>query len=95
MGGTNCPDAATAGFFNKLSFGWMNSVVKKARTGDVDVHELPLPTLQTADVAYEAFQTNWDAAVKIGQPNLRKVLWRTFGKDLMLAGIFKLLWSVW
>ncbi|WIA32616.1 hypothetical protein OEZ86_003419 [Tetradesmus obliquus] len=94
MGGTNCPDAATSGFFNKLSFGWMNGVVRKARTGDVDVHELPLPTEQTADVAYEAFQANWDVAVKAGQPNLRKVLWRTFGKDLMFAGIFKLLWSI-
>jgi hypothetical protein len=95
MGGTNCPDAATAGFFNKLSFGWMNGVVKKARTGDVDVHELPLPTNQTADVAYEAFNSNWEAAVKAGQPKLRKVLWQTFGRDLMLAGIFKLLWSIW
>lgn len=90
-----CPDEATSGFFNKLSFGWMNSVVKKARRGEVDVHQLPLPSQQTADVAYESFQRNWDASIKAGQPNLRKVLWRTFGKDLMLAGLFKLLWSVW
>ena len=90
-----CPDAATSGFFNKLSFSWMTSVVRKARTGDVDVHELPLPTQQQAEVAYGSFQDNWDAAVKAGNPSLRKVLWRTFGKDLMLAGLFKLLWSVW
>jgi hypothetical protein len=95
MGVSKCPDGATSGFFNKRSFGWMNSVVRKARSGAVDVHELPLPTPQTADVAYEAFQHNWDAAVTSGQPNLRKVLWRTFGKDLMLAGLFKLLWSIW
>jgi hypothetical protein len=63
--------------------------------GEVDVHELPLPTSQTADVAYEEFQVRWEAAVKEGKPNLRKVLWRTFGKDLMLAGLFKLVWSVW
>lgn len=73
----------------------MNNVVKKAKTGDVDVHELPLPTDQTADVAYQSFQANWEAAVKAGQPSLRKVLWRTFGKDLMIAGLFKLVWSVW
>lgn len=94
MGG-QCPDAAVSGFFNKLSFGWMSGVVKKARTGDVDVHELPLPTEQQAEVAYTQFQSNWDAAVKAGKPSLRNVLWRTFGKDLMLAGIFKLLWSIW
>lgn len=203
MGNSRCPDAATSGFYNKLSFGWMNNVVKKARqgeckpavrplkkrayrelhrehalqcqqgllrrlqaliirlytvvygcewqcascafspaaampsnsnsptlqqlllsstswptpskhiswlptppsaalllflllpAGDVDVHELPLPTPQTADVAYEEFQVRWDAAVKEGRPNLRKVLWSTFGKDLMIAGLFKLVWSVW
>jgi hypothetical protein len=33
MGGP-CPDAATSGFFNKLSFGWMNAVVRKARQGE-------------------------------------------------------------
>jgi ATP-binding cassette subfamily C (CFTR/MRP) protein 1 len=83
------------GVFNKLRFGWMNGVVRAARTGDVDLEELPLPTQQTADVAYEAFQTNWDASVKTGKPNLRKVLWQTFGRDLMMAGLFKLLWSIW
>jgi hypothetical protein len=50
---------------------------------------------QTADVAYAEFQANWDQAVKTGKPNLRGVLWKTFGKDLMLAGLFKLLWSLW
>jgi hypothetical protein len=38
---------------------------------------------------------NWEAAVKSGQPNLRKTLWKTFGKDLMIAGLFKFAWSVW
>jgi hypothetical protein len=34
MGNTRCPDAATSGFYNKLSFGWMNNVVKSARKGE-------------------------------------------------------------
>jgi hypothetical protein len=93
--GNQDADTQTSGFFNRLSFGWMNSVVKKARTGDVDVHSLPLPTEQQAEVAYGQFQSNWDAAVKAGKPSLRGVLWKTFGKDLMFAGFFKLLWSVW
>jgi hypothetical protein len=91
-----CPDAATSGFFNKLSFNWITPVVRQAaKTGEVDLHHLPLPTDQTAEVAHEAFIANWEAAVKSGQPNLRKTLWKTFGKDLMLAGLFKLAWSVW
>lgn len=94
-GGTKCPDAATAGFFNKLSFGWMAGVVRKAHSNDVDVHELPLPTEQTAEVAFDAFTKNWDAAVKAGNPKLRKVIWQSFGRDIMWAGTWKLLWSLW
>jgi hypothetical protein len=91
-----CPDAATSGFFNKLMFRWINPVVKQAaQTGEVDLHHLPLPTEQTAEVAHDAFMRNWDAAVKAGQPKLRATLWKTFGKDLMIAGLFKLVWSVW
>lgn len=46
-------------------------------------------------MAFDQFLTNWKSAVKAGNPNLRKVLWRTFGRDLMLAGLFKLVWSFW
>lgn len=96
VGKAPCPDEATSGFWTKLSFKWINPVVKQAaKTGDVDLHHLPLPTQQTAEVAHEEFMRNWDAAVKSGSPNLRKTLWKTFGKDLMIAGLFKLVWSVW
>lgn len=91
-----CPDAATSGFFNKLMFRWINPVVKQAaKTGEVDLHHLPLPTDQTAEVAYDVFVKDWEAAVRAGNPNLRKALWKTFGKSLMIAGIFKLIWSIW
>jgi hypothetical protein len=96
MGKQPCPDAATAGFFNKLMFRWINPVVKQAsKTGEVDLHHLPLPTQQTVEVAHDEFITNWEAAIKSGKPNLRKTLWKTFGKDLMIAGFFKFVWSVW
>jgi hypothetical protein len=91
-----CPDEATTGFFNKLTFSWINPVVKQAaKTAEVDLHHLPLPTQQTAEVAHDDFIKDWEAAVRAGNPNLRKTLWKTFGKDLMIAGIFKLVWSVW
>jgi hypothetical protein len=74
----------------------MNPVVKEAsKTGEVSLEALPLPTNQTAEVAHDLFIKNWEDAVRSGQPNLRKTLWKTFGKDLMIAGIFKLVWSVW
>jgi hypothetical protein len=77
-------------------FRWINPVVKQAaKTGEVDLHILPLPTAQTAEVAHDEFIKNWEAAVRSGQPNLRKTLIKTFGKDLMIAGLFKLIWSIW
>ncbi|KAJ9510651.1 hypothetical protein QJQ45_027539, partial [Haematococcus lacustris] len=85
---------ATAGFFNKYSFRWINPIVSAARRDDVPVEACVLPPEQTADVAYERFRTAWDEAVAKGNPKLRKVLQSVFGRQLMLAGLFKLLWSV-
>lgn len=45
----------------------------QARKGDVELESLPLPEEQTSDVAYAAFQKNWQAAQKDGKPNLRQV----------------------
>jgi hypothetical protein len=77
---------STDGFFNRLSFGWMNKVVKEGRKGEIVLENLPLPAEQGAEVAYSQFQTNWEAACKGGKPNFRSALFKTFGKDLMLAG---------
>jgi hypothetical protein len=84
----------TDGFFNRLRFGWMNKVVKEGRKGEINLENLPLPPEQASDVAYSQFQTNWEGACKGGKPNLRSVLFQTFGRDLMKAGFFKLGWSV-
>jgi ABC-type multidrug transport system fused ATPase/permease subunit len=91
------PDKWT--WFTLLTFSWMNKVVPAARRGEVTVEELPLPKAQQAEPCYQELTANWEKAVlessKSGkQPSLRKVLWRTYGKDLMLAGFFKFMWSV-
>eukprot|EP00798_Chlamydomonas_sp_ICE-L_P021668 gene21668-28685_t len=45
--------------------------------------------------AYAKFQCKWDEAVARGEdPSLRKVLFAAWGTDLVIAGMFKLLWSV-
>ncbi|KAJ9527211.1 hypothetical protein QJQ45_025467 [Haematococcus lacustris] len=85
---------ATAGFFNKYSFKWINPIVSAARKDNVPLEACVLPPEQTADVAYERFRTAWEAAVAKGNPKLRQVLMSVYGKDLFLAGLFKLLWSV-
>lgn len=87
-------DARTSGFFNRLTFGWMSKTAKKAMKEDIVVDELPLPSSLHSDIAYQEFAPKWEAACKAGNPNLRKVLIATFGKDLFLAGLFKLGWSL-
>lgn len=88
------------GFFEQLSFGWMNKVVVGARKdGHVDLDPLPLPSEQTAAVASPLFDAHWDAVAAEAKaagkrPKLITALWRAFGRDLMKAGVFKLGWSI-
>jgi ABC-type multidrug transport system fused ATPase/permease subunit len=94
-----CKDPSKWNFFDLWSFGWMNKVVPAARKGTVEVSDLPLPADQQAEACYEELNANWEAAVqeakKAGkEPKLMKVLRKTYGRDLLLAGIFKLMWSV-
>ncbi|KAG1659734.1 hypothetical protein FOA52_006004 [Chlamydomonas sp. UWO 241] len=102
MGATNddavvaAPPARTpgTGFTDKWMFSFMTPIVSKARNGTVELEDCLLPTDQTANVAYEKFAANWRAAkATTAEPNLRKVLLQTFGGDLALAGLWKLLWS--
>ncbi|GAB4815837.1 hypothetical protein N2152v2_002883 [Parachlorella kessleri] len=92
-------DPSTWGFFNLLTFSWMNRIVGPARRGELTVEELPLPKNQTAEVAVEDFNKNWEAALAASKetgkpPKLMKVLWKTYGWDILKAGFFKLMWSV-
>ncbi len=45
-------------------------------------------------MSYAAFNEKWQEQIKTGTPNLRKALLATYGRPLMIAGLFKLLWSV-
>ncbi|KAG1658983.1 hypothetical protein FOA52_008685 [Chlamydomonas sp. UWO 241] len=75
-------------------FSFMTPMVSKARNGNVELNDCMLPTDQTANVAYEKFAANWSAATALTpNPSLRKVLLETFGRDLALAGLWKLMWS--
>uniref|UniRef100_A0A7S0R9V8 Uncharacterized protein n=1 Tax=Chlamydomonas leiostraca TaxID=1034604 RepID=A0A7S0R9V8_9CHLO len=84
----------TSGFFTKYSFTWMNPIVSMARKGPVPAESLVLPPQQKAEASYDAFIGNWEASVASGKPNLRSALVKTWGKQLMLAGFFKLVWSI-
>lgn len=48
-------------------------IVPAARRGEVDVSDLPLPSEQQAEPAFQEFDRNWDEAVAAGDPKLMKV----------------------
>jgi hypothetical protein len=48
-------------------------IVPAARRGEVEVSDLPLPSNQQAEPAFQEFDKNWDEAVAAGEPKLMKV----------------------
>ena len=51
----------------------LHRVVPAARRGEVEVSDLPLPSNQQAEPAFEEFDKNWNEAVAAGNPKLMKV----------------------
>jgi hypothetical protein len=45
-----------------------------ARSGELEVGDLPLPSQQQAEPAFKEFEHNWDEAVASGEPKLMKVV---------------------
>lgn len=98
-------DEKKQGIFTRISFFWMNKVVGLARKGQLKEENLPLPVDQRAEVNFDLFQEQWAVEQKRTsepkfnkkkpyEPSLLKALWRLYGKELMIGGIFKLLWGV-
>jgi ATP-binding cassette, subfamily C (CFTR/MRP), member 1 len=76
----------------------MNKVVVQGRKDPIDLSSLPLPQDLHVNSAHAVFKTNWEAGKRHATDkkpvSLRNVMWRAFGSQLMVAGIFKVIWSV-
>jgi ATP-binding cassette subfamily C (CFTR/MRP) protein 1 len=76
----------------------MNKVALGARSKPIDLDALPMPEALYSDAAHDQFEAVWTstkkAATKEKPASLKRALLKTFGKELMLAGLFKLVWSV-
>jgi ATP-binding cassette, subfamily C (CFTR/MRP), member 1 len=76
----------------------MNQVVVQGRNNPIELENLPLPHDLHVDSSHSAFEAGWGEAKQNATDekplSLRRVLWRTFGSQLMAAGIFKVIWSV-
>ncbi|GBF87685.1 hypothetical protein Rsub_00396 [Raphidocelis subcapitata] len=98
-GGPKIKDPAKWNLLDRLCFSWMNKIVPAARRGEIGVEHLPLPEEQHAEPAFDEFAAAWDEALAEAKangtkPKLMKVLIKTYGSDLLKAGIFKLLWTM-
>lgn len=56
-----------------IDVGLLHRVVPAARRGEVEVSDLPLPSNQQAEPAFEELDKNWNEAVAAGNPKLMKV----------------------
>jgi hypothetical protein len=88
------------GFFELLSFAWVNAPIRKARKNEEIVEEdLYFDEASGAADVFVAFDREWAETLKQGSNEkqvsrpLLRTLSRLFGKTFFLGGVFKLLWS--
>lgn len=85
------------GLWGHLSFGWVDSPIKKARKNELELENLYLPAATEAQKCYSEFETAWTRntapeAKKMKDP-LLSTLWGLYGRSFLVGGFFKLGWS--
>ena len=80
----------TAGFWSRLTFSWLNSLLKGGASQTLDIDDIPtLARRHRATRLYELFVSNWP---KEETPNsTRGTLLRTFWWPLLISGLLNLL----
>jgi len=97
MASTYPIDEESSGIFDRFSFDWVNKIVRAGRKGELEEQDLPLPKDQRAELNFERFQKEWEKELQqVSQkpPSILKVLWSLYKSEIMLGGLFKLLWSL-
>jgi ATP-binding cassette, subfamily C (CFTR/MRP), member 1 len=91
--------AIMAGFWNQLSFSWMLKPVTKARHGAIGADELYFPDEYTTDHLYDEFDRAWTEEMQSEKatgkaPSLMRTLNKIYGRAYKVAGLCKVLWSI-
>lgn len=68
-------------------------MVPRARSKQLMLNDLDLPKLETAQEAFPAFEKNWREELHKDKPSLVRALRQTFWHQLVIAGIWLLLWA--
>jgi hypothetical protein len=82
-------------FIQRLLVTWVYAIVSLGRKGLLKQETLCMPQDQASEVASEKFQKQWqqEQAAPGGKASIIRALWRSFGSEFALAGVFKLMWS--
>lgn len=90
----------TFGLWGKLSFAWANKPIYQARKKRLELEELYLPQDSEAAKCYDEFAAAWEARAEAEDRDGRRksplfsALWSLYGREFMIAGIYKLGWSL-
>ena len=88
----------TFGVWGKLSFAWANKPIKQARKEGLELENLYLPKDTEAAKCYDEFAAAWEPRAKAEGAHrkspLFSALWSLYGREFMVAGIYKLGWSL-
>eukprot|EP01137_Pigoraptor_chileana_P018499 Opistho-2@78073 len=78
---------------SRMTFWWMNPLISRARRGKLVDDDFELCDSEEAQFCYDQFSQHWDEELKRPEPSLLRALRKTFWKDFVIAGIFKLFWG--
>lgn len=82
-----------ANLLSKWTFAWVHSVVNKARSRKLDLAALDFPEPEHAETAHAAFANAWAKQTVQKKPSLVKALTKAFWPQMLIAGIWKLIWG--
>ncbi|OMJ27757.1 Multidrug resistance-associated protein 4 [Smittium culicis] len=86
-----------ASFWQRLTYDWNTNLIWNYGRFEGKVTPEILPNLTQADESgylSELIENEWDKQVKLGNPSLRSVLIRVFGKEFMLCGFYGIVESI-
>lgn len=82
---------AWAGFFNRMSFWWLNGLMRKGREKTLEDEDIPkLRDLDRAESCYQLFLEEIDKQ-KNGKPSILRTIVLCHWKEILISGFFALL----
>ncbi|TPX31400.1 hypothetical protein SmJEL517_g05244 [Synchytrium microbalum] len=86
----NVTPEETANIFSRLTFHWMDGLMKAGAKKDLEMDDLwMLKNIDSAKYNSETFQKYWNEQLALKNPSLFAAIYKTFGPTFMSAAIFK------